>query len=144
MDDYIIQITLGILIILWTYYVLRIVFVGVKIRTKTTKRKTTKRKKYPLKTRLLKKLRKQARKVCYMRASIRNKKPYYTIEIMIDCPHIYSKRNGVLLFGTYKKEEAIEEMNYIRRQWILSNVCENKDGKLALRLAEMNKELAKL
>jgi hypothetical protein len=144
MDNYIIQITLGILIILWTYYVLRIVFVGVKIQTKTTKRKTTKRKKYPLKTRLLKKLRKQARKVCYIRVSIRNKRPYYTIEVMQDCSHIYGKKFGVLLFGTYKKEEAIEEMNYIRRQWILSNVCENKDRRLALRLAEMNKELAKL
>ena len=139
MDDYIIQITLGILICLWTYYVLRIVLVGVKIRTKTTKRK-----KYPLKTRLLKKLRKQAKEVCYVRASIRNKRLYYTIEVMIDCPRIYSKNFGVLLFGTYKKEEAIEEMNYIRRQWILSNVCENKDGRLALRLDEMNKELAKL
>ena len=144
MSDYIIQITLGIIVILWTYYVLRILFIGVKIQTKTTKRKTTKRKKYPLKTRLLKKLRKQARKVCYIRVSIRNKRLYYTIEVMIDCPRIYSKNFGVLLFGTYKKEEAIEEMNYIRRQWILSNVCKNKDERLALRLDEMNKELAKL
>ena len=79
-----------------------------------------------------------------MRASIRNKRPYYTIEVMQDCPHIYSKKNGVLLFGTPNIEEAIEELNYIRRQWILSNVCKNKDRRLALRLAEMNKKLAKL
>jgi hypothetical protein len=142
MDNYIIQITLGILIILWTYYVLRIVFVGVKIQTKTTKRKTTKRKKYPLKTRLLKKLRKQARKVCYVRVSIRNKRPYYTIEVMQDCPHIYSKKFGVLLFGTYIKEEAIEEVDYIRRQWILAKVCQIKDERFALRLNEINRELS--
>ena len=95
-----------------------------------------------LKTRLLKKLRKQAKKVCYIRASIRNKGLYYSIEVIKDCPHIYSKKFGVLLFGTYEKEEAIEEVDYIRRQWILSKVCEIKDKRLALRLDEINRELS--
>ena len=119
------------------FLITQLLIILIKIYAKPTK-------KCSLKTKLLKKLRRRARKVCYVRASIRNKRLYYTIEVMIDCPRIYSKNFGVLLFGTYKKEEAIEELNYIRRQWILSNVCENKDGILALKLAEMNKELAKL
>ena len=95
-----------------------------------------------LKTRLLKKLRKQARKVCYIRAYIRNKRPYYTIEVMQDCPHIYSKKFGVLLFGTPNKEEAIVAVDYIRRQWILAKVCQIKDERFALRLNEINRELS--
>lgn len=125
----------SILSVIAIFIVIHIVFVGIKIMIKPTK-------KHCLKTRLLKKLRKQARKVCYIRASIKNKGLYYSIEVIQDCPHIYSKKFGVLLFGTYEKEEAIEEVDYIRRQWILAKVCEIKDKRLALRLDEINRELS--
>ena len=117
------------------FLITQLLIILIKIYAKPTK-------KHCLKTRLLKKLRKQARKVCYIGASIKNKGLYYSIEVIQDCPHIYSKKFGVLLFGTYEKEEAIEEVNYIRRQWILAKVCEIKDKRLALRLDEINRELS--
>jgi hypothetical protein len=98
-------------------------------------------KKRSLKTKLLKKLKRRARKVCHVRAFIKDKRPYYTIEVMQDCPHIYSKKNGVLLFGTPNKEEAIEEMDYVRRQWILHQIAQCR---LHIGLVNINKELAKL
>lgn len=119
------------------FLITQLLIILIKIYAKPTKKRT-------LKTKLLKKLRKKARKVCYVRASIRNKRLYYTIEVMQDCPHIYSKRNSVLLFGTPNKEEAIEEVDYIRRRWILAEVCQIKDKRFALRLDEENRELAKL
>jgi len=129
----IIQITLGILIILWTYYVLRIVLVGVKIQTKTTVAKTTKRKKYPLKTKLLKKLRKQAKVECNIYAKLINDKFCY--EIYCDCS----------LFGSYyKKQEAIKELKHCRIQWILQQIAERRQTILYKELVNENKELAKL
>ena len=143
MDDYIIQITLGILVILWSYYVLRIVLVGVKIRTKTTVAKPTKRKKRPLKTRLLKKLRKQAKKNFIIKKELcNNKEQYYLVRLY------KKKEQRVPKTETDSLDEAITLLRYYRQVYALEKVRskkqEIKKEELMQQIEEENKKLAKL
>ena len=143
MDDYIIQITLGILVILWSYYVLRIVLVGVKIRTKTTVAKPTKRKKRPLKTRLLKKLRKQAKKNFIIKKELcNNKEQYYLVRLY------KKKEQRVPKTETDSLDKAIVFLRYYRQVYALEKVRskkqEIKKEELMQQIEEENKKLAKL
>ncbi len=146
MGDYIIQITLGILVILWT-------LVGVKIYTKPTKRK-----KYPLKTRLLKKLRKQAKK------KYRIKKGYYTDDggiIKIGYIITYNGKNVFYIQKDYSKyfpnvpyglEYTKALLEEYRRTFITNHVsCTKSERKKKeierqneRQIKKANKELSKL